>query len=516
MADRFLLKQFAGQADNNGVFGSAQQGQGQIVSDIKQVQSLNAFENGWNSATITGDKLPCLEEFQGVQALLCKAIKENYSEGVPLWLSTETYYMDSFVVYNHKLFKNITGSYTTNNPELDTTNWEEYSAGKGDNKTSVINTDKEIEVIGSYNKNTAVGATEIKYDWIGTKQEWLDQQIATLHPEWIWYITDDDDVEKGILRYVGQFIQMICSPGYVPEGTLPVDGAEYTKNQFSDLWTNYLINGKLNTCSYSDYANDMSTYGQCAKFAIDTLNEKFKVPFIKDGAYITQAQSSTELGKSYKQSLPNIKGTWYDDKSGSGSTAETSGCVTVEIYGTRNSAGTQANGAKFSINASLSSSAYQDNAPVQGENVRLRFFVVVSDGSLNQSQMDWANWASSLLGKSNIDMDNLSVTGKHNTNILSFPSNRYKDLTPLASANTYTAPANGWFSAYNANGANGYCLLSNITKKLGNCGSAYAGISDGLVGISVSKGDVVRLSYSGTFNSSGTGWFRFIYAEGEI
>lgn len=44
MADRFLLKQFAGQADNNGVFGSAQQGQGQVVSDLKQVQSLNSLK----------------------------------------------------------------------------------------------------------------------------------------------------------------------------------------------------------------------------------------------------------------------------------------------------------------------------------------------------------------------------------------------------------------------------------------------------------------------------------------
>lgn len=199
MADRFLLKQFAGQADNNGVFGSAQQGQGQVVSDLKQVQSLNSFENGWDSATVTGDKLPCLEEFQGVSALAYKAIKELYSEGIPQWLSTETYYMDSFVVYNHKLFKNITGSYTTNNPELDTTNWEEYSAGKGDNETSVINLDKEIEVIGSYNKNTAEGATRVKYDWIGTKEEWEEQQIETLHPDWICYITNDIEISDNDL-----------------------------------------------------------------------------------------------------------------------------------------------------------------------------------------------------------------------------------------------------------------------------------------------------------------------------
>ena len=196
MADRFLLKQFAGNAANNGIFGSAQQGQGVVTSDIKQVQSLNAFEQGWESATMTGDKLPTLEEFQGVEALLCKSIKEMYSEGIPQWLATEKYYKESFCIYNGKIFKNITGAYTTNNPELDTTNWEEYSAGKGDNKTSISNENKEIEVIGVYNKNTAEGATEVKYDWIGTKQQWLDQNIATQHPEWIWLITDDYNEES--------------------------------------------------------------------------------------------------------------------------------------------------------------------------------------------------------------------------------------------------------------------------------------------------------------------------------
>lgn len=126
MADRFVLKQFAGNATNNGAFGAAQDtGAGvQPVANIKDVQSLNAFEQGWNSATLTADKLPALEEMQGLEALLCKAIKENYSEGIPLWISGETYYQDSRAVYNGKVYRNKTGSYTANNPATDTANWE--------------------------------------------------------------------------------------------------------------------------------------------------------------------------------------------------------------------------------------------------------------------------------------------------------------------------------------------------------------------------------------------------------
>ena len=128
MANRFVLKQFAGSATNNGAFGAAQAtGAGvQPVANIEDVQSLAAFEQGWNSATLTADKLPPLEEMQGLEALLCKALKENYSEGIPFWIAGETYFQYSFVNYNGVLYYNTTGSYTNNNPAIDTANWAAY------------------------------------------------------------------------------------------------------------------------------------------------------------------------------------------------------------------------------------------------------------------------------------------------------------------------------------------------------------------------------------------------------
>ena len=41
------------------------------------------------------------------------------------WVSTNTYVEGDSVVYNNKLYKNISGNYTTTNPESDTTNWQE-------------------------------------------------------------------------------------------------------------------------------------------------------------------------------------------------------------------------------------------------------------------------------------------------------------------------------------------------------------------------------------------------------
>ena len=60
-----------------------------------------------------------------------------------------------------------------------------------DGVTIDTNSDDELEAIGTVNKNTAVGATAVKYDWIGTLAEYNAQNVETLHPEWVCYITDD-------------------------------------------------------------------------------------------------------------------------------------------------------------------------------------------------------------------------------------------------------------------------------------------------------------------------------------
>lgn len=67
---------------------------------------------------------------------------------------------------------------------------------------------------------------------------------------------------------IGTIIPVDANSSYIPEGTLPCDGTEYSKAQFNDLWGNYLTSNLLNTCSYADYESDLATYGQCGKFAV--------------------------------------------------------------------------------------------------------------------------------------------------------------------------------------------------------------------------------------------------------
>lgn len=94
---RKLQKVFALGASNNGQFGSAQTGAKVLSNDLDTLQSLAAFNTGWLSATVSAQKLPALEEDQGLHYIETSQIKYIFQEGVPEYLSTETYYTNSIV-----------------------------------------------------------------------------------------------------------------------------------------------------------------------------------------------------------------------------------------------------------------------------------------------------------------------------------------------------------------------------------------------------------------------------------
>lgn len=62
----------------------------------------------------------------------------------------------------------------------------------GDDSTIKSNSAKKIQAHGTLNKNpSATGDYTKVFDWIGTNQEFVDQQVETLHPDWLCFVTDD-------------------------------------------------------------------------------------------------------------------------------------------------------------------------------------------------------------------------------------------------------------------------------------------------------------------------------------
>ena len=137
------LKVFADSATNNGVFGSFQAGNPTVTSDVETIQSLSAWGNGWNDATMTSKKLPPLQEFQAVQYVGSYQVAYILQEGVAEWDSNTTYYSGSWVKSNAsgkwELYES-TADNNTNNAVTDTTKWEvkpfDGGLAVGDYKTS--------------------------------------------------------------------------------------------------------------------------------------------------------------------------------------------------------------------------------------------------------------------------------------------------------------------------------------------------------------------------------------------
>lgn len=121
------IKVFAGNATNNGVFGSLQAENPVTTTNVEQIQSLPAWNVGWDSATMTSEKLPPLEEFQGIQYVTTYQQAYLMQEGMPEWASTVTYYKGSLAKEVTSNGFRIYCSLTDNNENhllSDTSNWK--------------------------------------------------------------------------------------------------------------------------------------------------------------------------------------------------------------------------------------------------------------------------------------------------------------------------------------------------------------------------------------------------------
>ena len=208
--------------------------------------------------------------------------------------------------------------------------------------------------------------------------------------------------------FIGHVFPLLATDSYVPEGCVPANGGEYTRDQFPTLYDDYLAGGKLITCTYAAWAAQVAQTGNCAKFALDTVAQKFKVPLLKDGDSITQAASSAELGKSVKAGLPNIiggMGRIIDSTTYPPTGALYSGSASESLFNISGPGTVQA----LKFDASRSNPTYGNSTTVTDEQVRLRHFVVVASAQNSASVFDWSAYMAALAGKANVDLSN--VTG---------------------------------------------------------------------------------------------------------
>lgn len=186
----------------------------------------------------------------------------------------------------------------------------------------------------------------------------------------------------------------------VPNGGAWCDGAEYTQAQFPDLYQ-MLVDGKLQHTDYTTFDESVSTNGSCGFFGLNTETTSFKAPKLSN-VYLKAGQAPLMFGA---ESLPNI----------TGQTKETGICETAEgafyvpeksskYYSNQNGNYT----GFLAIDASRSSSTYQDGAKVNPDHVIYRAYVVLYSLAAEASEAQAAEFINGLANKANTDLSNVS------------------------------------------------------------------------------------------------------------
>lgn len=106
-----------------------------------------------------------------------------------------------------------------------------------DNTTITTNSNSEIQAVATVNANTAAGATNPIYDWVGSLAEYTSQAVATNHPDWVCYITDD--VSGGATVYTKTQVDtgFVAKGHEIIEFQAPTAGNNYTwYRKYADGW----------------------------------------------------------------------------------------------------------------------------------------------------------------------------------------------------------------------------------------------------------------------------------------
>lgn len=196
----------------------------------------------------------------------------------------------------------------------------------------------------------------------------------------------------------------------VPNGGAWCDGAEYTQAMFPDIYQ-MLVDGKIQSTTYQNFTSSVSTNGSCGFFALDTANERFKVPLLKD-VYIKAGQAPSIFGV---ESLPNIKGAMENNGAIRSRAPQNgnkfSGAFYRKLTQNNSISGSSGNVDEcyaLGFDASRSSSTYRNNAKVNPDHVVYRAYVVLYAAAAEASVAQAAEFINGLANKANTDLSNVS------------------------------------------------------------------------------------------------------------
>lgn len=287
----------------------------------------------------------------------------------------------------------------------------------------------------------------------------------------------------------------------VPNGGAWCDGAEYTKAQFPDVYQ-MLVDGKLQSTTVTEFDILVSANGSCGFFGLDTANECFKVPMLKD-VYLKAGQAPSMFGA---ESLPNIKGNLGSivTQRATNPINDYQGAFKANNTDNYSSSSTstsfRATGVTF--DASRSSSTYKDNVKVNPDHVVYRAYVVLYSSAAEASVAQAAEFINGLSNKA----DDSAVV--------------HKDLEEVITGYKTFRNSHGEIAIFQADNIDSTVAPSATTHtgidirdtngiRIGKLEVGHSANNDILTSLSVSRkinGTMKYKNFSVYIDSSGNGW----------
>lgn len=280
-----------------------------------------------------------------------------------------------------------------------------------DNLTITKNADDELQAIGVINKNTETSVTNPIYDWVGTEEEYETQNIATLHPEWLCFITDDCENTDSIIvrrevaeRNMGELVYStipVTDAGlHLADGEL-LDGTGIYADFYDYMVGVYNAGHTSIFCSEADWQAEIADHNMCGKYVLDTANHTIRLPSI--WGWVEGVRTESKTGTYVPPGLPNITSRYKQGWLGDDHVYDVEpGAITATYIGSRSGSwghdGNYASRWQMVFDASLSSPVYgtQTADDVQPRGVQVLIYIVIANTVKTPVQVDIDNIATEL------------------------------------------------------------------------------------------------------------------------
>lgn len=291
----------------------------------------------------------------------------------------------------------------------------------------------------------------------------------------------------------------------VPNGGALCDGALYTKAQFPDVYQ-MLVDGKLQSTTVTDFDSIVSSKGYCELFALDTSNERFKVPSLPNKFVIDTNTTAPVIGNGMALGFLNGDNTdsilknRYAGNNQDGAWIVPS-ALPANIGSLSNTGVGSAKGA-VGITTDPAKSGMIADTSSTGKFVTYRAYVVLYTSATEASVSQAAEFMTAIGGKANVTLDNVSPAQSFKKQAVGWSIPDYNSGITLTfnkvitnAGESKTMAKSGLFCfeflVNNVVSTLYFYVNNNFVGKIGNSQTSLAFWDE--INFPVTKGDVVKV-----------------------